>query len=185
MGDESPPQKLPYGRLSSPEPMRATRLRSIRPRSALTIALTFGLAVVLVLSLVPLRPGTRTSELLGQYAVAVPAGGLGVQWIGEAFQAFCDSASYSTGLVGNQTYWLTWQTSGTMPPDYVRLQILSVATLYNASGATSGGYAPSSPDSASYFCGTPLELAAYSSTALTLSVEVGLVYSHSERSALL
>ncbi len=173
MTKDSAPDGIPYKRLPSSGPSRGAPHRLPLIWSVVTIALAVGLALMLILAFVPLRKSTQSTEPVQDYTVAVPAGNFGVQFINADFHGWCNSQS--SAIVGNLTYWLTWQVSGSTPPDYVRLQYIPFATLYNASEVLFGGFAQSSANAWSYFCNDNLVLGAFSNISLTMSVQVGVI----------
>ncbi len=172
--------ETPRGMLPTERRPRSTRMKSGRLWGIATALLSVGLIVPLVLVLVPLQSTNQTTQRIAAYSIQVPKSGWGMQPLIARFADLCYSGSLSSGFVGNQTFWLTWQTSGNLVPDFVVLHgSFPIATLFNSSGTSSGGFAQSGPQEIDYFCTGNIELSAYSNVSLTIVVQVGLDYIHS------
>jgi len=171
----SPPYQ-DYGRTLPQASGSRPSTRRGSARKLATLVLVVGLAVLLVLSLIPLRSVGVVASRATSYAVEVPADGFGAQSVNRNFLSLCNSNLGAAG--GNFTYWVAWHVLGAAQPSYVRLQEIPFATLYNESGLRSGGFAQSNASALEMFCSGNLFLGAYSTVALNLSVQVGVVYDH-------
>lgn len=186
MGGEDTTGPNHYGRIPLRRLGQSTRGSRLPGRSVMaTLILSVAIAVLLVLTLVPLRAEVSTSQLLQQYSVLVlatsPASDFGVQTINQPFwpsmTSLCDSETLS--LSGNQTLWLSWRTVTGPDPSYARLQSQNypaITTLYNVSGVSSGGFALTAVNELNYVCGTELVFSAYSTVAVSISIQAGFVY---------
>ncbi len=154
----------------------------------MAVVSTAGIVVLLALAILPLRTVTEQVQLVNNYSVSVQPREFGTVPINHAFLGLCDEGWPQLRLMGNQTIWLEWRVVSGAEPYYVDLFETpgsGPTEPYNTSGVRQGGFAQSAPAELESLCESNPIFSAFSNTSSVVQLEVGLIYSHEAKVAVL
>jgi len=159
-----------------PNPLRVRRRR----RQIAGVTVLLAVAVLVVLAIFPIRPVEVTAQRVASYSVPVAESTGGSEPIAFDFFSWCDGMTIPTPWVGNQTIWVTWETTdGSKVLDATIVNQSAYPTLdrvYNATNVSQGGFAMTSTAAIHDLCTSDFVFGASAASNVTIRLEVGVVY---------